>query len=59
MGEGFLGDILSVAEQCYFESLSQCKSAGFFGWFDPGEVAGEGCEECGELRGCEAGCTLV
>ena len=39
--------------------LSQGKSAGFFGWFGPGEVGVEGCEECGELRGGEAGCTLV
>ena len=21
-------------------------------WFGPGEVAGEGCDECGELRSC-------
>ena len=31
----------------------------FLVWFDPGEVVGEGCDECGELFVGEPGCTLV
>lgn len=39
--------------------MGQGELAGFLVWFDPGEVGVEGCDECGELRGGEAGCTLV
>ena len=59
MGEGFLGEVVSVADEGDFYGLGQGESAGFLGWFDPGEVGVEGCDEYGELCGGEAGCRLV
>ena len=48
-----------MVEQGDFEGLGLGEGWWSSAWFCPGEVVGEGCEERGELRGGEAGCTLV
>lgn len=43
MGQGFLGDVLSVAEEGDFRGLGQGELIRFFCWLGPGEVGLEGC----------------
>ena len=44
MGESFLGEVVSVADEGDFQGLGQGELVGFLVWFDPGEVVGEGGE---------------
>lgn len=48
-----------MVEQGDFESLGLGLGWWSSAWFAPGEVVGQGCEECSELRDGEAGCTLA